>query len=98
MSIGWSFVPSVFPHSLSLRASIWWLCGHSHIAYVCEESLSITVGLKGSDHANRSAAMKDDEQGGPREDSSFQEGADPNYELNLFEAVHMTANTGPNGM
>lgn len=66
--------------------------------HVCEESLSVTVGLKGSDHANRSAAAKDEEQGGPREDSFFQEGADPSDELNLSEVVHLTANTGPNGM
>lgn len=68
--------------------------------YVCEECLSITVGLKGSEHANRSAAMKgeDEEQGGPKEHSSFQEIANPNDELNLSEVVDLTANTGPNGM
>lgn len=53
------------------------------------------VGLKGGEHADRPAEMKDEdkEPGAPKEDS-FPDGADPDQEFNLAE---LTANTIPNG-
>lgn len=44
--------------------------------------------------------MKDEEeeQGGPKEDSSLPEGANPDEELSLSEVVDLSANTIPKGM
>ncbi|XP_019126928.1 acyl-CoA-binding domain-containing protein 4 isoform X2 [Larimichthys crocea] len=59
-----------------------------------ESLLTLREGLKGGEHADRPAEMKDEdkEPGAPKEDS-FPDGADPDQEFNLAE---LTANTIPN--
>lgn len=61
--------------------------------------MSITVGLKGSEHADRPAEMKDDgdeEQGGPEEDSFLPERADQD-QFSLSEVIDLSANIILNG-
>ncbi|XP_059181230.1 acyl-CoA-binding domain-containing protein 4 [Centropristis striata] len=54
-----------------------------------ESLLTLTEGVKGSEHADRPAAVKvEDEEQGPEEDS-----ADPHQEFNLSEVIDLTANT-----
>ncbi len=65
-------------------------------------SLSITVGLNGSENADRPVEMKDEdedkEHGGPKEDSSVPEGAEADQDFNLSEVIDPIANTFPHGM
>ena len=58
--------------------------------------MSIAVGVKGSEDADGPTEMKDEEQGGPEEESLLQ-AADPDVELNLPEVIELTANTIPAG-
>lgn len=61
--------------------------------------MSITVGLKGSEHTDRPAEMKDDgdvEQGGPEEDSFLPERADQD-QFSLSEVIDLSANIILNG-
>ncbi|XP_044033534.1 acyl-CoA-binding domain-containing protein 4 isoform X4 [Siniperca chuatsi] len=62
-----------------------------------ESLLTLREGLKGSEHADRPAEMKDEdkEQGGPKEYSSGPESADPDQDFNLSEVLDLTANTVP---
>lgn len=62
--------------------------------------MSITVGLKGSENADRPVEMKDEdkEQGGPKEDTSVPEGAEADQDFNLSEVIDPIANTIPHGM
>ncbi|XP_074475587.1 acyl-CoA-binding domain-containing protein 4 isoform X1 [Sebastes fasciatus] len=55
-------------------------------------------GIKGSEPADRPAEMKDEdeERGGPEEDFSLVEGANPDQEFSLSEVIELTANTIPN--
>ncbi|XP_070707763.1 acyl-CoA-binding domain-containing protein 4 [Pempheris klunzingeri] len=60
-----------------------------------ESLLSLREGVKGSEHADRPAEMKDEdeEQGGPKEDSASPQGADPELEFHLSEVIDLSANT-----
>ncbi|XP_042364443.1 acyl-CoA-binding domain-containing protein 4 [Plectropomus leopardus] len=60
--------------------------------------LTLRDGLKGSEHADRPAEMKgeDEVQGSPEEDPSGLQGADPDQEFNLSEVIDLSANTIPN--
>ncbi|XP_073345970.1 acyl-CoA-binding domain-containing protein 4 isoform X2 [Pagrus major] len=60
-----------------------------------ESLLTIREGLKGSEHADRLAEMKDDdeEQGGPEEDSFLPERAEADQDqFNLSEVIDLSAN------
>lgn len=60
------------------------------------KSLFLSVGLKGSEHADRpvEAEDKEEEQGAPTEDLC----ANSDHDLSLSEAMDLTANTVPNGI
>lgn len=60
------------------------------------KNLFVSVGLKGSEHADRpvETAYKVQEQGAPTEDLH----ANSDHELSLSEAMNLMANTVPNGM
>nr|XP_046232454.1 acyl-CoA-binding domain-containing protein 4 [Scatophagus argus]XP_046232455.1 acyl-CoA-binding domain-containing protein 4 [Scatophagus argus]XP_046232456.1 acyl-CoA-binding domain-containing protein 4 [Scatophagus argus] len=62
-----------------------------------ESLLTLGEGLKGGDHANGSAEMKDEdeEQVGPVEDSPLPERAKSDQEFNLSEVLDLTAHTIP---
>ncbi|KAF0024982.1 hypothetical protein F2P81_021863 [Scophthalmus maximus] len=63
-----------------------------------EECWSVTVGLKGSEQAERPAEKKseDEEQAGPNEDSFLPE--DPDRDFSQVEVIDITANTIPNDL
>ncbi|XP_049916253.1 acyl-CoA-binding domain-containing protein 4 isoform X1 [Epinephelus moara] len=63
-----------------------------------ESLLTLGEDLKGSEHADRPAEIKDEveERGNPTEDSSLLQGADHDQEFNLSEVIDLTANTIPN--
>lgn len=89
-----------FPFPLSLVGIYDWTCSDFLISTLTVHHLSIVVGLKGGEHSDRAAEMKDEdeEQGGPKEDTSLPEGADPDQEFSLSEVIDLTANTITNGM
>ncbi|XP_034717252.1 acyl-CoA-binding domain-containing protein 4 isoform X2 [Etheostoma cragini] len=58
-----------------------------------ESLLTLRVGLEGSGHADRLTEIKDEEPGGPEEDSTLPDGSDPDPGFSLSEVVDLTANT-----